>query len=68
MVYCAPEALVQGGRLNTRLVDALHAMTSRGARLVLSIDEAHLLTDWGTSFRPAFMALGQLREASPGVP
>ena len=57
------------------LVRLLYAAPERGPRLVeelasagatvglLAIDEAHCIAEWGPDFRPAYLALGRLRQA-----
>lgn len=52
LVYLAPEALASP-RTQARL--------ARAAPRLLAIDEAHCISEWGESFRPAYLALGALR-------
>ena len=54
LLYLAPEALASP-RTQARLAHA----TPR----LLAVDEAHCISEWGESFRPAYLALGALRSA-----
>jgi ATP-dependent DNA helicase RecQ len=65
VVFTSPEALVTG------LSDALAAAAQSGLLKYLIIDEAHLVEQWGTEFRPEFQTMaGQrltwLSKAPPG--
>lgn len=53
VVFTTPE-----GASDDALVDALRG---RGVQLLV-VDEAHCISQWGADFRPAFLALGALRE------
>lgn len=55
ILYCSPEAAT--GALLPALFDAARA----GALRYLVIDEAHLLSQWGDGFRPAFQMLAGVR-------
>jgi len=63
LLYVSPESLV--GALRKDIAEA----ASRGFLSALVIDEAHLVTQWGASFRPEFQTLTalwrQLRSACP---
>ncbi|MCC6927477.1 MAG: RecQ family ATP-dependent DNA helicase [Gemmatimonadaceae bacterium] len=52
LLYLAPEALASP-RTRARL--------ARVAPRLLAVDEAHCISEWGESFRPAYLALGALR-------
>ena len=65
VLYCSPEAVT--GALLPALYDAARA----GLLDYLIVDEAHLLSQWGDGFRPAFQMIagvrrGLLRECSNG--
>jgi len=55
ILFASPEALVSS--LLRPVIDAVRA----GMLRYLVIDEAHLVTQWGDEFRPAFQALAGLR-------
>lgn len=55
ILYCSPEAVT--GALLPALYDAARA----GTLGYLVIDEAHLLSQWGDGFRPAFQMLAGVR-------
>ncbi len=71
-------------RVKSELADGvvrlLYAAPERGPRLVeeigsagvkvglLAIDEAHCIAEWGPDFRPAYLALGRLRQALGAPP
>ena len=58
-LYLSPE------RLNTQIFrQKLHDMNVK----LLVVDEAHCISQWGYDFRPAYLQIGQVREAFPGVP
>ena len=54
VLYVSPESLV--GKLRKDITEA----ASRGYLSALIIDEAHLVTQWGASFRPEFQTLTAL--------
>lgn len=54
LLYVSPESLV--GKLRKDITEA----ASRGYLSALIIDEAHLVTQWGASFRPEFQTLTAL--------
>ncbi|MEP7381206.1 MAG: RecQ family ATP-dependent DNA helicase [Gemmatimonadota bacterium] len=54
LLYLAPEALAARATLD-RLASV--------APPLLAIDEAHCISEWGESFRPAYLALGEVRRA-----
>lgn len=55
ILYCSPEAMT--GALLPALYDAARA----GFLAYLVVDEAHLLSQWGDGFRPAFQMLAGVR-------
>lgn len=55
ILFTSPEALT------TTLLGAVTAVAEAGMLDYLVIDEAHLVTGWGDSFRPAFQLLAGLR-------
>ncbi len=59
LLYLAPEAL-SAPRTRERL--------ARAAPRLLAVDEAHCISEWGESFRPAYLALGAVREALGAPP
>ncbi len=59
LLYLAPEALASA-RTRARLAGA-------DPRL-LAIDEAHCISEWGESFRPAYLGLGAVRDALGAPP
>lgn len=59
LLYLAPEALASA-RTRTRL--------ARAAPRLLAIDEAHCISEWGESFRPAYLGLGAVRDALGSPP
>jgi ATP-dependent DNA helicase RecQ len=63
LLYLAPETLSSG-----RARELVSDLAGSGRRLVLAVDEAHCISEWGHDFRPEYRALGALREALPGAP
>ncbi|KAI8998921.1 hypothetical protein BD414DRAFT_476448 [Trametes punicea] len=63
LLYLTPERLEMDGMRNT-----LTSLCSEGKLARFVIDEAHLITDWGRSFRDSYANLSQLRASFPGVP
>lgn len=55
ILFTSPEALT------TTLLGIVNEVASAGMLQYLVIDEAHLITGWGDSFRPAFQLLAGLR-------
>lgn len=57
ILFTSPEALM------TSLLRTVFDASAAGMLRYLVIDEAHLVTQWGDDFRPAFQALAGLRNA-----
>lgn len=57
ILFTSPEALT------TSLLGAVSDAAASGMLKYLVIDEAHLVTQWGDEFRPAFQALAGLRRS-----
>jgi superfamily II DNA/RNA helicase len=57
ILFTSPEALV------TSLLRSIFDASEAGMLRYLVIDEAHLITQWGDDFRPAFQALAGLRNS-----
>jgi ATP-dependent DNA helicase RecQ len=55
ILYCSPEAVTGA------LLPALYDAARNGLIAYLIIDEAHMVTQWGDSFRPAFQMLAGIR-------
>ena len=55
IVFASPESLI--GSLSS----AIYAAAERGLLRCFVIDEAHIVSHWGTEFRPAFQALAGVR-------
>ena len=63
LLYTSPEALVTG------LAPALLACADAGMLQQVVRDEAHLVDQWGTDFRPEFQTMpGLIREAYGALP
>lgn len=56
LLYTSPEAIINGAFSNIILEGARNGKISR-----LVIDEAHIVVDWGASFRPEFQLLAVFR-------
>lgn len=63
MVYLAAEQLPSA---DTKLGHVLKTVASRGLLSLVAIDEAHVVSEWGHDFRPAYRRLGWLFSL-PGV-
>ena len=57
ILFTSPEALT------TSLLRTVFEVARKGMLRYLVIDEAHLVTQWGDEFRPAFQALAGLRNS-----
>lgn len=57
ILFTSPEALT------TSLLRTVFEVTRNGMLRYLVIDEAHLITQWGDEFRPAFQVLAGLRNS-----
>jgi ATP-dependent DNA helicase RecQ len=55
IVFTSPEALTQS------LSSAVYAAAERGFIAAFAVDEAHIVSQWGAEFRPAFQALAGVR-------
>ena len=68
MMCCAPEHILVPS-FHTSWFEVFHRMEKPFSTLV--VDEAHLIGDWGSSFRSQFLLLGQLKdrllEMNPGL-
>ncbi len=59
LLYVAPERILQERTL---------ADLERAAPVLIAIDEAHCVSQWGHDFRQDYLELGRLRQHFPGVP
>jgi ATP-dependent DNA helicase RecQ len=58
LLYVSPERLLSYG-----FVDELRTYSP----VLLAIDEAHCMSQWGPDFRPEYARLGEVRDRLPGV-
>jgi ATP-dependent DNA helicase RecQ len=59
ILYLAPERL-----MTERMINALQRLDV----VLIAVDEAHCISQWGASFRPEYDALQNLKTSFPGVP
>lgn len=59
MLFVSPEALIK----NVRIRDSIFNANSKGYLKNLVIDEAHIIIEWGASFRVDFQCLDSLRRS-----
>ncbi|MBT0333035.1 ATP-dependent DNA helicase RecQ [Morganella morganii subsp. morganii] len=59
LLYVAPERL---------LMSSFIRQLQQWQPLLLAVDEAHCISQWGHDFRPEYCAIGELRQHLPGVP
>jgi ATP-dependent DNA helicase RecQ len=59
ILYLAPERL-----MTERMISALQRLDV----VLIAVDEAHCISQWGASFRPEYDALQNLKTAFPNVP
>ncbi|KAI0332077.1 ATP-dependent DNA helicase [Cubamyces sp. BRFM 1775] len=64
LMYLTPEMLQMSGTME----NALTRLRNSGQLKRFVIDEAHLITDWGLTFRDSYAHLSQLRIVYPDVP
>ncbi|KAI0371806.1 ATP-dependent DNA helicase [Pilatotrama ljubarskyi] len=64
LLYLTPEYLQMCGRMERVLTQ----LRLKGKLKRFVIDEAHLITDWGRTFRDSYAHLSQIRNVYPGVP
>ncbi|TFK55354.1 ATP-dependent DNA helicase [Heliocybe sulcata] len=64
IMYVTPEKLESSGRLR----NALANLYEEGELARFVVDEAHVISSWGKSFRTAYASLGSLRRSYPDVP
>ena len=64
ILFITPEGLAAGGRVR----DGLDALAARNLISLFAVDEAHAISTWGHSFRPAYRQLSLLRARYPSVP
>jgi ATP-dependent DNA helicase RecQ len=59
LLYVSPERLT-----TTKFRDALNRMKVS----LITVDEAHCISQWGYDFRPPYLKIADIREFLPGVP
>jgi ATP-dependent DNA helicase RecQ len=59
ILYLAPERL-----MTERMISALQRLNV----VLIAVDEAHCISQWGASFRPEYDELQSLKDVFPGVP
>ncbi|OJT14202.1 ATP-dependent DNA helicase hus2/rqh1 [Trametes pubescens] len=64
LLYLTPEML----QMSDSMVSVLKQVYSQNKLRRFVIDEAHLITDWGRTFRDSYVHLSQIRVTYPGVP
>ena len=62
MLYLTPEKIACGG------IGRLEAMHQAGKLLLVAVDEAHCVSEWGHDFRKDYRSLHVLRERMPDLP